>query len=188
MYIVVGLGNPGRKFMFTRHNVGFDVVDLLAKRHNIMVDNKSFDGLTGMGDIGGQKVVLLKPLTYMNLSGISVSQAVEYYKVGVDRLLVVYDDVDLQIGQLRIRKSGSAGTHNGMKSVIYHLQRDDFPRIRVGIGKPDPGEDLAHYVLDRFTREEREKINQAIQRAVQAIETVLQEGIDKAMELYNRRY
>jgi len=185
MYLIVGLGNPGRKYMFTRHNVGFEVIDLLASKHNIIIGSRIFDGLTGKGKIGDQETILLKPLTYMNLSGISVLQAMEHYQLDTSRLIVVYDDVDLELGKIRIRKGGSAGTHNGMKSVVYHLQMDNFPRIRLGIGRPEYGEDLANHVLDSFSEDERVVIDKTKDRAVQAVETIFWEGIDKAMSVFN---
>lgn len=185
MYLVVGLGNPGRKYMFTRHNIGFDAIDSFAKKHNVVIDNRRFDGLTGIKKIGDHDIILLKPLTYMNLSGISVLQAVKHYQLDVSRLIVVYDDVDLELGKLRIRRGGSAGTHNGMKSIIYHLQMDNFPRIRLGIGRPEEDENLAHYVLNSFSKEDRIVINQTTDKAAQAIETIFREGLDKAMSLFN---
>ncbi len=185
MFLMVGLGNPGRKYMYTRHNVGYDTLDLFARKHAIALNNPKFEGLTGKKEIFGHQITLLKPLTYMNLSGISVLQAMEYYRLDTGRLIVVYDDVDLDLGKLRIRRGGSAGTHNGMKSIIYHLETDNFPRIRLGIGRPEDGEELARYVLDSFPEEERTIINRAIDRAVGAIETILQDGIEKAMSLFN---
>jgi PTH1 family peptidyl-tRNA hydrolase len=165
--------------------VGFEVIDLLAEKNGIRVANEKFKGLTGKGVIAGQEVLLLKPLTYMNLSGMSVLDAVDYYKINLSNLLVVYDDVDLAVGQIRIRRSGSAGTHNGMRSVIYQLQNEDFPRLRIGIGRPAEDEDMAHYVLDRFPDEDRKAIDRAIERAVLAIETFVGQGIDPAMSSYN---
>ncbi len=185
MYIIVGLGNPGKKYINTKHNVGFDVIDYLAGRHGIKVKRAGFKGSIGKGEIKGQRVLLLKPATYMNLSGMSVLDAVEYYRLEYRNLLVLYDDADLEIGTLRLRKSGSAGTHNGMKSIIYQLQTDEFPRLRLGIGSPPGDGDLARYVLKGFSREQRDIMDETIKRAAAAVETFLDEGIDKAMNKFN---
>ena len=185
MYIIAGLGNPGRKYMYTRHNVGFDVIDLLAAKHGIGVNRKKFKGAVGMGRIKGHEVMLLKPLTYMNLSGMSVLDAVEYYRTEYENLMVIHDDVDLELGRIRIRRSGSAGTHNGMRSVIYQLQTEDFPRLRLGIGRPTEGEDLSFYVTGRFSKEERNIINETENRAVLAVEAFISDGLEAAMGLYN---
>ena len=142
MFLVAGLGNPGKLYEHTRHNVGFDVIDLLADKNDIEIKNSRFNGLIGKGSIGGKQVMLLKPLTYMNLSGECVMEVMNYYKLDISSLIVIYDDVDLELGKLRIRRGGSAGTHNGMKSVIYKLQKDIFCRIRVGIGQPDDKSNL----------------------------------------------
>jgi len=150
MYIIAGLGNPGRKYMNTRHNVGFDVIDLLSEKHGIKVGRAKFKGSTGTGEIEGKEVLLLKPATYMNLSGMSVLDAVEYYRIDFGNLLIIYDDADLETGRIRIRRSGSSGTHNGMKSIIYQLQTEDFPRLRLGIGPVPEGQDLGYFVLDSF--------------------------------------
>ncbi len=185
MYIIVGLGNPGKKYMYSKHNVGFDVIDLLAAKHGIKVNRVKFKGAVGMGKIAGQDVMLLKPSTYMNLSGMSVLDAVRYYRIEYDNLLVIYDDADLEPGQIRIRRSGSAGTHNGMKSIIYQLRTEDFPRLRLGIGRPVQSQDLADYVLDRFTKEQRSIIDEAERRAVLAVEAYISDGPETAMGLYN---
>ncbi len=185
MYIIAGLGNPGRKYINTKHNIGFDVVDYLAKKHNIKINGIKFKGNIGKGEISGRKVLLLKPATYMNLSGISILDAVKYYGVSNENLLVIYDDADLDIGKLRLRKGGSSGTHNGMKSVIYQLQTEDFPRLRLGIGSPPGDGDLARYVLNRFSSEQRDIIDEAIKKSVLAVETFLKEGINRAMDKFN---
>lgn len=186
MYIIAGLGNPGRKYMYTKHNVGFEVIDLLAAKHDIKVNRARFKGAVGKGRIMGREVMLLKPLTYMNLSGMSILDAVEYYRLEYENLMVVYDDVDLELGRIRIRKGGSAGTHNGMKSIIYQLQTEDFPRLRLGIGRPAEGQDLSRYVLNRFSKEQREIINKAETKAVLAVETFIEDGVGRTMDLYNR--
>lgn len=186
MYIIAGLGNPGRKYMYTRHNIGYDVVDLLARRNGIIIGSEKFRGITGSGLISGRRVLLLKPTTYMNLSGMSVLDAVQYYNIDLNNLMVVYDDIDLELGSIRIRPKGSAGTHNGMRSVVYQLQTEDFPRLRVGIGRPIDGQDTAYYVLDSFSKSDREIVDSAVERAAVALEDYLENGIDHAMSMYNR--
>lgn len=186
MYIIAGLGNPGKKYESTRHNVGFDVIDLLAEKHGIRVSRAKFKGSVGTGRISGQEVLLLKPATYMNLSGMSVLDAVEYYRIDFGNLLVIYDDADLEVGRIRIRKSGSAGTHNGMKSIIYQLQTEDFPRLRLGIGPVPEDRDLADFVLDRFPKEQEALMEEAKKRAVLAVETYLKDGVEAAMNMFNR--
>ncbi|MBA1334630.1 MAG: Peptidyl-tRNA hydrolase [Firmicutes bacterium] len=185
MFIIAGLGNPGRKYMYTRHNVGFDVVDLLAKRNGIKVASEKFKGLCGKGHIEGRDAIIIKPMTYMNLSGMCILDIVDYYKIGMDSLMVVYDDVDLAVGQIRIRRNGSSGTHNGMRSIVYQLRSEEFPRLRIGIGRPMEDEDIAHYVLDRFSAEDRKIIDVSIERAAMAIETFIGQGIEAAMSSYN---
>ncbi|MCD5415117.1 MAG: aminoacyl-tRNA hydrolase [Clostridiales bacterium] len=184
MYVVVGLGNPGKKYEDTRHNVGFQTIDLLAARNNIKVKKIKFKALYGEGIIASQKVILVKPQTFMNLSGQSLREVIQFYKIDMDRLIVVYDDVDVKTGLIRIRTKGSAGTHNGMKSIIYQLQDDLFPRIRIGIGRPE-NVDLSNFVLSKFTKEEIPLIREAIDRATLTIETIIQENIEEAMNKYN---
>ncbi|MGI6751438.1 MAG: aminoacyl-tRNA hydrolase [Anaerovoracaceae bacterium] len=184
MYIIVGLGNPGRRYAGTKHNVGFITVDILAEKHGIKINKIKFKALVGEGIISGQKVLLVKPQTFMNLSGESVREVVEYYKIKPEQLIVIYDDVDIEIGRIRIRKGGSAGTHNGMRSIIYNLEFDNFPRIRIGIG----GErkmSLAGYVLGGFSKGEKNVIEDAVLRAVESVDCILGQGIDKAMNEYN---
>lgn len=185
MFIIAGLGNPGRKYMYTRHNVGFDVVDLLAERNGIRVASEKFKGLCGKGLIEGHDVIIVKPMTYMNLSGMCILDIVSYYKTGLGTLMVVYDDVDLEVGQIRIRRSGSSGTHNGMRSIVYQLRSEEFPRLRLGIGKPSEDEDISYYVLDRFSAEDKKLIDAAKERAAMAIETFIGQGIEAAMSSYN---
>ena len=186
MYVIVGLGNPGRKYENTKHNVGFVTIDRLSEKYQIKVNKIKHKALIGEGIIEGKKVMLVKPQTYMNLSGESLREIVSYYDVEPEHLLVIYDDVDIDMGALRIRKKGSAGTHNGMRSVIYQLQFDDFPRIRIGIGKASKG-DMIHYVISGFVGEDRIQIEKAIDQAVSAVGTWLSKGIDLAMSEYNTK-
>ena len=188
MFIIVGLGNPTLQYAGTRHNAGFDVIDVLADKYNITVDSRKNRAFAGMGMIKGQKVILAKPQTYMNLSGESVRGFVEYYKVmKEDELLVVYDDVSLDMGQLRIRKKGSAGGHNGIKNIIANLGTEVFPRIKVGVGEKPKGYDLADYVLGHFSKAERKVMAEGYEKAVSAIELILDDGIVAAMNMYNRK-
>lgn len=188
MYIIVGLGNPGSRYAHTRHNVGFDTIDILADRYGIAVDNKKFKALWGKGVIEGQRVVLAKPQTYMNLSGESVRQLIDFYKIDeTEELIVIYDDISLEPGQLRIRGKGSAGGHNGIKSIIAHLGGQNFKRIKVGVGEKPPGFDLADYVLSRFSKTERECVEEALRRAAQAAAAIMTDGMDAAMNQYNKK-
>lgn len=186
LFVIVGLGNPGSKYEYTRHNVGFDTLDRLSKKHNIPITKVKHKALIGDGTIEGSRVLLAKPQTYMNLSGESVREIIEWYKIPVKNIIIVYDDIDLASGKLRVRPKGSAGTHNGMRSVIYQLQSDDFPRIRIGIDKPPQGWDLADFVLSRFSSEERVNVEEAIDKAVGAVETIIKSGVDAAMNRFNR--
>ena len=186
LYIIVGLGNPGKKYENTRHNVGFTTVDLLADRLNTNVIKKKFDALIGEGSLAGEKIVIIKPQTYMNLSGESIIQALKWYKINLSNLLIIYDDVDLEVGTIRIRARGSAGTHNGMRSIVDFINSEDFPRIRVGIGMPpNPDYELANYVLSRFSQSEDEDIKTAIGNAADATYLIIQKGISCAMNKYN---
>lgn len=184
MFIIAGLGNPGRKYQHTRHNIGFITVDTLAEKHGIKINKIKHKALVGEGIISGQKVLLVKPQTYMNLSGQSLREVVSYYKPELSNLITVYDDIDLPIGTLRIRRSGSSGTHNGMRSIIYDLQRDDFPRLRIGIGGERKMR-LADYVTGGFGKEEKKLMMDSVLRAVSALECILGKGIDQAMNEYN---
>lgn len=183
--VIVGLGNPGNKYENTRHSVGFRVIDVLSEKNGIKVERLKHKALTGDGSIHGERVMLVKPQTFMNLSGESVRDIVEWYKLPMENIIVVYDDVDLPAGTIRIRPKGSSGTHNGMKSVIYQLQSDDFPRIRIGIGKAPEGWDLADYVLGRFNGEEAKVISQSVERAAAAVVEIITGGVASAMNLYN---
>ena len=188
MYLIAGLGNPGRKYERTKHNVGFDVIDYVTDRHRIPFSGIQFQAECGKGIIAGQKVMLAEPLTYMNLSGEAVAAPVNYYKLDPEEeLIVIYDDISLDPGQIRVRKKGSAGGHNGIKNIIACLGTDKFKRIRVGIGaKPDRW-DLADYVLAPFTPENREKIEDAIKDAADALELILSGDMDEAMNRYNHK-
>ncbi|MCI9638993.1 MAG: aminoacyl-tRNA hydrolase [Emergencia sp.] len=186
MYVIAGLGNPGKKYENTRHNMGFITVDQLAIKHDIKVDKLKFKALVGEGRIAGQKVLLVKPQTYMNLSGESIRQIMHFYKLDPEKLIVIYDDIDIELGALRIRKFGSAGTHNGMKSVVYQLQSDRFPRIRIGIGSQKKG-DLVDFVIGGFSKEEVPVLEETVTKAVSAIECILAEDVDIAMNRYNTK-
>lgn len=183
--VIIGLGNPGNKYENTRHNVGFCAIDILSEKYGIKVDRLKHRALTGDGSIKGERVLLVKPQTFMNLSGESVRDIVEWYKLPVESIIVIYDDVDLPVGTVRIRPKGSSGTHNGMKSVIYQLQSDDFPRIRIGIGKAPDGWDLADYVLSRFSVDETKDVRESIERAANAAAAIISDGVAVAMNLYN---
>ena len=186
MYVIVGLGNPGRKYEHTRHNVGFDVLEILSQKYDIPMLKLRCKAVVGEGTIRGHRVALCQPQTFMNLSGESVVQLVNWYKPEADQLIVVYDDVDLPEGKLRFRPSGSAGTHNGMRNIIYLLGRDDFPRVRVGVGqKPHPDYDLADWVLGKFVGEDKKTMDAAIKRAADAVECLLADGPDTAMNRFN---
>ena len=188
MYIIVGLGNPTKEYNNTRHNIGFDVIDKLGDLYNISVLEKKHKALVGKGIINGQKVILAKPQTYMNLSGESVRELVDYYKVDEEtELIVIYDDISLDVGQLRIRKKGSAGGHNGIKNIIQHLGHDVFPRIKMGVGEKPKGYDLADYVLGHFKKEERVIMDESIISASKAVELMVIDEIGEAMNLYNKK-
>ncbi len=186
-YIIAGLGNPGDKFYNTKHNAGFDVIDLLAEKYSVKLNKLKFKAVYCELKIEGKRVVLLKPQTFMNLSGESVSAARSWYKVPEERIIIVFDDIDIPLGEMRVKRNGSAGSHNGMKSVIYQLGKDCFPRVKIGIGPKPEGWDLADYVLSRFTPDEREKLNKSEANAVLAIEEILKNNIDTAMGKYNRK-
>lgn len=186
MYVIAGLGNPGKKYAQTRHNMGFITIDQLAEKHNIKVDRLKFKALVGEGRIAGQKVLLVKPQTYMNLSGESLREVMRFYKLEPEQLIVIYDDIDLEAGALRIRKFGNAGTHNGMRSVVYQLQSDRFPRIRIGIGSSGK-KDLINFVTGGFSKDEVPVLEEAVTKAVSALECMLGEGIDRAMNQYNTK-
>ena len=188
MYIIAGLGNPGKQYAQTRHNVGFDTIDILADKYNISVDTKKHKALCGKGMIEGQKVVLAKPQTFMNLSGESVRELVDFYKIDPEEeLLVIYDDISLEVGQLRIRRKGSAGGHNGIKNIIANLGSSVFPRIKVGVGEKPKGYDLADYVLGKFSKEDRVLMEEGYDLACEASALIMQGAIDQAMNEYNQK-
>ena len=185
MYVVVGLGNPGSKYDGTRHNVGFDVIDILAKRHNVKINKIKFKSVYGESNIGNEKVMFVKPQTFMNRSGESVFEISNFFKVPLENIIVIVDDIDIGLGTLRIRSKGSAGSHNGMKSIIYLLKKDSFPRVKIGVGKPEAGRDLADFVLGRFNKEEQTIMDEALNKAADSIECLIKEGIDSSMNKYN---
>ncbi|NLK76597.1 MAG: aminoacyl-tRNA hydrolase [Clostridiales bacterium] len=186
MYVIAGLGNPTAKYEKTRHNVGFDVIDRLAEKYNIRVSDNRQKALCGTGIIEGEKVLLVKPQTFMNLSGESIGAILNFYKVEPEtNLIVIYDDISLEPGRLRIRKKGSAGGHNGIKNIIAHTGTQEFLRIKVGVGEKPQGWDLADYVLGRFSKEDREKVEDAYERAVEAVSYMVKGETDKAMNLFN---
>lgn len=187
MYLIVGLGNPGAEYAHTRHNAGFDTLAELAGRLGVSVAREKEQALIGECFYHGQKLILAMPQTYMNLSGLAVSGLARWYKIPPENLIVIYDDIDLAQGALRIRKSGSAGTHNGMRSVIAELGYDNFPRVRVGVGERKPGYALADWVLSRYTPEEREKADEAFRLAASAVLEYTDNGIESAMCMYNTK-
>lgn len=186
MYIIAGLGNPGRQYAHTRHNAGFDVIDCIAEKYNIDISEKKHKALCGKGIIEGQKVLLVKPQTFMNLSGESIAAVLEYYKEApADRLIVIYDDISLEPGRLRIRKKGSAGGHNGIKDIIAKTGTQEFLRIKIGVGEKPAGWDLADHVLGRMKKAERLQAEEAFEKAVDAAALLVRGEADKAMNLYN---
>lgn len=188
MYIVVGLGNPTKEYEGTRHNVGFDVIDAIADKYNIEMTERKHRAFCGKGLVAGQRVILVKPQTYMNLSGESVRSVLDFYKVDEEsELIVIYDDVSLGVGQLRIRKKGSAGGHNGIKNIIQHLGHNVFQRIKVGVGEKPKEYDLADYVLGHFSKEDKEMMKDGYKRAVEAVEMLVMGDIDGAMNEFNKK-
>ena len=185
MYVVVGLGNPGKDYTKTRHNIGFNVVDLIAKRNNINLNKIKFQSVYGEGIIGGEKILLMKPQTFMNNSGISVRDVYQYYKIPIENIIVIVDDIDIDFSTVRIRAKGSAGSHNGLKSIINYLGNENFPRVKVGIGKKYENQDLASFVLSRFSPDEQEDINISLVTAAEAVESIIKDGINQAMNKYN---
>ena len=185
-YLIVGLGNPGRQYESTRHNAGFICIDILAEKYGIKINKLKFKSLMGEGRIEGKRCLLLKPQTFMNLSGEAVRDAVEFYKIPTENVIVICDDISLEPGKMRIRRKGSHGGQNGMRNIIYHLKDDNFPRIKIGIGaKPNPDYDLADWVLSRFSQNEAKLIKQVADDTVSAIEYMVKGDIDKAMSNYN---
>jgi PTH1 family peptidyl-tRNA hydrolase len=185
-FIVVGLGNPDRKYTLTRHNSGFLCVDLLAEKLGFKIDRLKFKSLVGDAVINGHRCIIMKPQTYMNNSGEAIRECASFYKIKPENIIVIYDDISLDVGKLRIRRKGTDGGHNGIKSIIYHLSNDQFPRIKVGCGKkPHPDYDLADWVLSEFKKDEQKALLPALENACKAIELLVNGEIDKAMNLYN---
>lgn len=185
MYLIVGLGNPEEEYGNTRHNMGFDTVNKLAKQYDIAINKKKFKGLYGMGNIEGEKVIILKPQTYMNLSGESIKEAIDFYKIENNNLIIIYDDIDIKPGIIKLRKTGGPGTHNGMKSVIQNIQITEFPRVRVGIGMPEHKNDLINYVIGKIPEEEKEKLDKSTTTAKEAVIEIIKNGVDMAMNKFN---
>lgn len=186
MYIIAGLGNPGREYVGTRHNIGFETLDAVAAKYNITIKKAKFNALYGEGTIEGEKVVLVKPQTYMNLSGESIRDFKAWYKADDSQIIIIYDDISLPVGKIRLRPKGSAGGHNGIKSIIYQLRTEVFPRIKIGVGHPEnPNYDLADYVLGKFSREEVETLIPVAVKSADAVGAIISEGIEKAMSKYN---
>ena len=183
MFLIVGLGNPGKQYEQTRHNIGFDVIDYMANKYNIYVNREKFKGICGEGFIENKKVILLKPLTYMNLSGESIRELANFYKLEDDEIIVVYDDISLDIGRLRIREKGSAGGHNGIKSIIQNLGGDKFPRVKVGVGQPK--DNLVNHVLGKFSKEDREHIEKVIPVVSDAIVEIVKNDAKESMNKFN---
>ena len=185
MKVIAGLGNPTRQYEGTRHNTGFSAVYRMADRYNIKMNIARHKALIGTGVIAGEKVMLVMPQTYMNLSGESIGEIIRYYKLTPEDLIVLYDDIDLDVGKIRVRPKGSAGGHNGIKNIIQHIGTEVFDRVRIGIGHKPPEFDLADYVLSRYSSEELPLIRDAVDKAADAVEVILKDGIDKAMNMYN---
>ena len=185
MYLIVGLGNPENEYAHTRHNMGFDTINQIAKNNNIQITKNKFKGLCESTIIQNQKVILLKPQTYMNLSGESVKEVAEFYNLKPEEIIVIYDDIDIEKGHIKIRKKGGAGSNNGMKSVVEELQSTDFARIRVGIGQPEFKSDMINYVIGKVSQEEQEILQQGVEKAAKAVEEILKNGIDIAMNKFN---
>lgn len=183
MFLIVGLGNPGIQYENTRHNIGFKVIDNISKEYNIEINRQKFKGVYGEGFINGEKVILLKPTTYMNLSGESIREVVDFYKLTCEDIVVIYDDISLDVGRLRIREKGSAGGHNGIKSIIAHLGTDVFTRIKVGVGQPNV--DLVNYVLGKFTDEEMEVLSESIDASTKAVSEIIKNDVNTAMNKFN---
>lgn len=185
MYLIVGLGNPENEYARTRHNMGVDVVNEIADKFKIAISKEKYKGLYGIGEIENEKVILLKPQTYMNLSGDSVIEFVNFYKLDFDKVIVIYDDIDTVPGKIRIRKKGGPGTHNGMKSVVSRLNSEDFPRVRVGIGMPEFKHDLINYVIGNINDEDYKILKMGIEKASDAVVSIIKDGIDTAMNKFN---
>lgn len=188
MYLIAGLGNPTKKYENTRHNMGFDCIEKLSSKFGIKMKRSRFSALVGKGEIGNESVILVKPQTFMNLSGDAISRIAKYYKIDTGKeLIVIYDDTDLDIGSIRIKARGSAGGHNGMKSIIARIGSEEFIRVRVGIGKREEDSDMIDFVLGQFSEDERKKIDMALEKAAEAVEDIIRSGIEHSMNSYNRK-
>ena len=187
MYLIAGLGNPSRTYEGTRHNIGFTMIDAIGNKFGIDVTTKKHKELVGRGIIDGMRVILAKPQTYMNLSGESIREIADFYKIEPENIIIIYDDISLDVGQLRIRKKGSAGGHNGIKNIIAHLGTQEFPRIKVGIGNKPEGWDLADYVLSKYSKAEQEALEEASEGVVGAVKLMLMDDIEAAMNKYNAK-
>ena len=185
MYLIIGLGNPESDYANTRHNMGFNVINKLAKQYNIEVNKKKFNSEYQTAIIEGEKIVLVKPQTYMNNSGEAVIEFINFYKIELDKVIIIYDDIDIEPGKIRIRKSGSPGSHNGMKSIFQYINNEKFPRIRVGIGKPQEHTDMIHHVIGPISEEEKNKLDQGTEKAKDALIELIKNGIDSAMNKFN---
>ena len=186
-HIVVGLGNPGAQYLHTRHNAGFLAIDYICNKYNARVNKSAHKGLVGEATIAGKRVLLVKPQTFMNLSGECVRAVLDFYKISPDNLIIIYDDISLDVGRLRVRRDGSAGGHNGIKSIIQHLGTQNFQRIKIGVGEKPKNWDLADYVLSRFSKEDRATVDVAMKNVAHAASLIVQGEIDEAMNLYNKK-
>ena len=185
MYLIVGLGNPEQEYKQTRHNMGFDTIDKIAQKYNIEINKSKFQGIYGKGEIKGEKVIILKPQTYMNLSGICIKQFINYYKIEKEKQLIIYDDMDIEPGKIKIRKKGSSGGHNGIKSIIQEIGTEEFQRIRIGIGKPTEHQDKINYVIGKVQEQELVELEKGTEKAEQAVAEIIENGIDIAMNKFN---
>lgn len=185
MYLIVGLGNPEEEYSKTRHNMGFNAINKIAEQYGIKVTKNKFQGLYESALIEGEKVILLKPQTYMNLSGESIKEAIDFYKIPEENLIIIYDDIDITPGIIKIRKKGGPGTHNGMKSVIQNIQTEKFPRVRIGIGKPEQKGELIQYVIGPINKEDKEILDKATTRGKEAVIEIIKNGVDIAMNKFN---
>ena len=187
MYLIVGLGNPESDYSKTRHNMGFNVINKLSEKYSIEVNKSKFKGLVGSGIIEGKKVILLKPQTFMNLSGESIIEAMNFYKIQEDELIVIYDDVDIKPGNIRIRRNGSAGTHNGMRSIVEHIKNENFIRVRVGIGKPKEHIDMISHVIGHIPEEDKKALEEGTDIAKEAVIEIVKNSVDSAMNKFNKK-
>ncbi len=185
MYLIVGLGNPEEEYSKTRHNMGFNTINKLAKQYNIEINKSKFKSLYGNGIIEKEKVILLKPQTYMNLSGTAIKEVMDFYKINKEELIIIYDDIDIEPGIIKIRKKGGPGTHNGMKSVVNEIKTQDFTRVRVGIGMPSNKSDLINYVIGKISKDDIEKLEDGTTKAKDALIEIIKNGVDTAMNKFN---